>query len=245
MTSYVGVSGFMRQDEVRGALAAFPDCGRSLMVGVLVSAKTLGGQRNRYPNRYPLVEDIAGIFVDDPRCLNLIHYSSDVVPDGGTLVRLLDLGGPHCHGFQFNVAWPRIWDLDRLLTYAEKSNRHPRIVLQARYGSGHDVFFLPSEEEYCDVATDILLDASGGRGLPLDVASAREGLREVDWDGVGFGVAGGLCAETVGALAPLMAEYPALSIDAEGRLRTAEDHLDMANVRAYLRASADVIGAAR
>jgi len=243
MTAYVGVSGFMRQDEVREALAAFPDCGRSLMVGPLVSAKTLSGQRNKYPNRYPLVEDIAGIFVDDPRCLNLIHYSSDVAPDGGTLIRLLDLGGPHCHGFQFNGTWPRVWALDRLLRAAEKSERPLRIVLQARRGP--DGFVLPSDVEYGDAATDILLDASGGRGLPLDVVTAREGLRELDWDGVGHGVAGGLCAETVGALAPLLAEYPDLSIDAEGRLRTAEDHLDMAKVRAYLRASADVIGAAR
>jgi len=244
MTAYVGVSGFMRQDEVRGALAAFPDCGRSLMVGVLVSAKTLGGERNKYPNRYPLVDDIAGIFVDDPRCLNLIHYSSDVAPDGGTLLRLLDLGGPHCHGFQFNGAWPRIWDLDRLLVAAESANRGLRIVLQARRGT--DGFLLPPADHYDDAATDILLDASGGRGLPLDVAAAREGLSELlDWDGIGLGVAGGLCAETVGALAPLMAEYPGLSIDAEGRLRTAEDDLDMDKVRAYLRASADVIGAAR
>jgi len=244
MTAYVGVSGFMLQDEVREALAAFPDCGRSLMVGVLVSAKTLGGERNKYPRRYPLVEDIAGIFVDDPRCLNLIHYSSDVAPDGGTLLRLLDLGGPHCHGFQFNGAWPRIWHLDRLFAATEPADRHLHIVLQARREA--DGFSLPPEDEYCDSATDVLLDASGGRGLPLDVAAAREGLLELlDWDGLGYGVAGGLCAETVGALAPLMAEYPGLSIDAEGRLRTAEDDLDMAKVRAYLRASADVIGAAR
>ena len=236
MTAYIGVSGFMRSDEVRGALAVFPDCGRSLMVGVLVSAKTLSGQRNKYPNRYPLVEDIANIFTDDPRCLNLIHYASDERPTNAALEHLLRIGGPHCHGFQFNGEWPHRAGLVGLLLRAGPGLR---VVLQVRD------FDIPNKPYYGGLVTDVLIDASGGRGLPLNVTAARDGVRRfLNWDGLGCGVAGGLCAETVGALAPLMAECPGLSIDAEGRLRTEEDDLDMAKVRAYLRASADAIEAA-
>lgn len=232
MTAYIGVSGFMRSDEVRGALAVFPDCGRSLMVGVLVSAKTLSGQRNKYPNRYPLVEDIADIFTDDPRCLNLIHYASDVPPSIETVRRLYDICGPNLHGFQFNVAWPHrcVMSLAREFAWS----RPPRFVFQVKPGD---------PPPFPQSPTDVLLDASGGRGSPIDVAMAfaELDLLRDELPGVRLGAAGGLCADTVGALVPLLAEHPCLNFDAEGRLRTVEDNLDMDKVRAYLRASADLV----
>ncbi len=232
MTAYIGVSGFMRQSEVREALAAFPHCGRLLMVGVLVSAKTLSGQQNKYPNRYPLVEDIADIFTDDPRCLNLIHYASDEPPTVETVRRLYDIGGPNLHGFQFNVAWPHryVVSLARELAWP----RSLRFVFQVKPGGPAPFQGSP---------TDVLLDASGGNGKPLDVAMAfaELDLLRNELPGVRLGAAGGLCADTVGALVPLLAEHPCLNFDAEGRLRTVEDNLDMDKVRAYLRASADLV----
>lgn len=59
--------------------------------------------------------------------------------------------------------------------------------------------------------------------------------------GLNIGIAGGLCAETLPAVASLVREY-GLSIDAEGRLRDGDEGgvLDLDKVAAYLAAAAAV-----
>ena len=52
--------------------------------------------------------------------------------------------------------------------------------------------------------------------------------------GVGLGVAGGLCAERLYLLDGLLDEFPNLSIDAEGRLRDANDQLDLSAAKDYV-----------
>jgi hypothetical protein len=76
------------------------------MCGILVSAKTLQGRRPRLWRRYPHPNEAAAIFSPDPRCLNLIHFCADEPPTAATVSRLQAIGGEHCHGFQFNVAYP-------------------------------------------------------------------------------------------------------------------------------------------
>lgn len=61
MTLYVGITGFMNRAEVDACLSALPK-NMTLMCGVLVSQKTLRGERNKWHRRYPRIEDIAGIF---------------------------------------------------------------------------------------------------------------------------------------------------------------------------------------
>jgi hypothetical protein len=228
MRPYIGVSGFMSHGEVNAALDAFPECGRRLMVGVLVSAKTLARLPNKYPNRYPRPEDIWGILGLSDTCLNLIHFSSDKVPDRQTLHTLICYAGRSLGGFQFNGCWPSEPDRRWLI------NGGYRVVLQMRPDTVECIA--------ADTATDVLLDGSGGRGLPLDVDRAREHLAKLDHFGIGLGVAGGLCAETLPAAAPLLREFAGLSIDAEGRLRDADDHLDMGKVAAYLRTAGEILG---
>ena len=56
-------------------------------------------------------------------------------------------------------------------------------------------------------------------------------------DDTRIGIAGGLCAKTILALAPVLRVRPWLSIDAEGRLRDGAEgggNLDLNKVRAYL-----------
>lgn len=242
-TPYIGVSGFMSADEVHAALDAFPACGRLLMVGVLVSSKTLGGERNKYPRRYPRIEDVAGIFPDDPRALRLVHYSADLPPDREVLTRLYEVAGPRCDGFQFNVEWPYRDDLLALHERAERDGRRLRVVLQARPGN------VPAQGYFYDVVTDLLFDGSGGRGVPLDRAFVDEGLRRArhQWHApklgpVGLGVAGGLSAQTIAGVADLL--RAGVSCDAEGALRDAADgggNIDLDKVRSYLGAAADAL----
>jgi len=91
--------------------------------------------------------------------------------------------------------------------------------------------------EYNEVVEYVLLDPSGGYGKPLDPDRARDYLLALKAQnlGMGLGVAGGLSPTTLDPVRPLSREFPDLSIDAEGRLRTLEDHLDLAVSSEYLR----------
>ncbi len=258
---YVGVSGFMSRAEVDQALAGFPEMGRQLMVGVLASSKTLCGKTNKYPRRYPKVEDIAGIFSPDPRCLNLVHVSTDSEPstiDGKLIPIEIDMmrafraGGPLCHGVQLNNATGRV-SLKALDAFRGMCPTASRVVLQT--GPRWLATRIESDSlskslmMYSGVITDILIDASGGRGRAIDPEETQRLVREarsslahygVPDGSIGLGVAGGLCAGWLPRIQRLAVEEAPISIDAESLLRDDTDwggNLDMVKVHAYLSAA--------
>lgn len=66
----------------------------------------------------------------------------------------------------------------------------------------------------------VLLDTSGGRGIPLDAERLIPYIEELGSKEVAVGVAGGLSPTNVNVLAtPLLTRFPKLSIDAETGLR--------------------------
>ena len=236
---YVGVTGFMSRVEVSEALAMVPQGStRRLMVGVLMSSKTLAGQQNKWPGRYPKKEVLADIFIDDPRALNLIHYNTDHLETLLTqLVEITELAGPHLDGFQLNIAWPPISQLeDYWKAYPEKF-----LLLQigskAMAQAESMERFAKLVGAYLPVIDAILIDPSGGKGEPLNAIKDAKYLRALRrYPTLGLGIAGGLGPETLHLLGLLIREFPELSIDAEGRLRTPkpEDALDLTAMRGYL-----------
>lgn len=218
---YIGVTGFMTYEEVRSILSSMP-AGRLLMVGVLASSKTMRGEPNAWPNRFPRTGDIQHIFISDPRALNLIHFSTD---DPATLETQLEqaifLGGPALNGFQLNMVWP---DPNKL--HSVFSKRSLRVVLQI----GSNAFRKVEEDteklaiklnDYNGLITDILFDLSGGHGREIDVSRALPVLRAVQTrhPNLGLGVAGGLCASSIQIIKPIIQEFPHVNIDAEGLIR--------------------------
>src|SRR3989338_7139469 len=220
---YVGVTGFMSRAEVNEALSVVPqDSTHCLMVGVLMSSKTLAGQTNKWPGRYPKKEAVADIFIDDSRALNLVHYNTD---EPETLCSQLEeitaFAGPHLDGFQLNMAWPRIAQLEDY----RWANSSKFIVLQvgsramAQVESLDD--FAESVGAYLAVTDAVLIDPSGGKGEPLDAAKAADYLWSVVTYPIGLGAAGGLGPRTLQLIDPLVHDFGSiLSIDAEGQLRT-------------------------
>lgn len=93
----------------------------------------------------------------------------------------------------------------------------------------------------------VLFDASHGTGREMNPDALRPFIEEVhndqEIDLLGVGIAGGLDAKAVEKHLPrLLADYPMLSWDAEGRLHQTDDgRLDMEAARAYLTASADAL----
>ena len=252
MTPYIGITGFCSRSEVDSVLAALPaEPNRLLMCGVLLSNALLSGQRSDAPNRCPAPGAIAGIFSDDPRCLNLVHYrpqpGADLVE---ALTRATEAGGPNCHGVQINATRGAPWpDPKDLATYRERC-QPSRIVFQAGREAMESVDHRPEElarrcAEYAGLVTDVLVDASEGLGLPLDAVRSAEylkALRSAAPD-LGLVVAGGLHAGNVEELlSPLMPEWSTVSIDAEGRLRDADDRLDVGAATEYLGAAVELLG---
>ena len=247
MTPYIGITGFSSRREVDAVLASVPaePC-RLLMCGVLLSNALLSGKSSDAPNRCPEPGAIAGIFSDDPRCLNLVHYRP---PPGANLTDALagatEVGGPNCHGVQINATRGAPWpDPEALAAYRERC-RSSRIVFQAGREAMESTNHQPDElarrcARYSGLVTDVLVDASEGLGLPLDADRSADylaAIRAVAPE-LGLVVAGGLHAGNIAELlSPLLPEWAGVSIDAEGQLRDSDDRLNVAAAVEYLRAA--------
>ncbi len=262
-TSYIGVSGVMTSAETKtlvdlyDMLPAHPL--RRIAFGSLASEKTLNGLPNRHPAMYPTRENLGAPFRIRPsvraHALCLVHVSADA--DRGLEDLLRRAHGYAetdrrvlCDGVQVNVAWPAH---EGLLHYRD-SYPEARVILQV----GPRAFQAAAEiAEICKVPlaegiwhylhrpvedeaiTDILLDGSAGTGKPLDLDTLAAIVADMAkrFPDLGIGVAGGLCAETLSALATLLRLYPFLNLDAEGRLQRPDGGLDLNACAAYLDAA--------
>lgn len=229
MFPYIGVTGCMSRCEVDRVLEVFPDnLGRKLMIGVLISDKTFRGISVRRPNRYPNPGDIGGIFSQDSKALNLLHFHAGMEDPEKLLDQLLEitnLGGNNLHGLQLNMKWP---DRDVLMRYRE---RHPSKVLVLQCGSGalqsagNDPRSLTRMVlDYVDVCEYVLIDPSGGEGKPLIPKVAIDYLDHLydRLDGsMRCVVAGGLGmpGKTTNLLREIFEIFPNTSVDVEGNIR--------------------------
>ncbi|OGJ57918.1 hypothetical protein A2635_03040 [Candidatus Peribacteria bacterium RIFCSPHIGHO2_01_FULL_51_9] len=243
---YVGITGFMNCREVEQILEDFGNDRRyKVMIGVLASLKTLEGRANKWPKRYPPVQEISSIFTERPCELNLIHYATDRRDDLlDQLERMTSYGGLYQHGFQLNITWPD----PRVLESYRKQHDDKIVVLQINRGCFESVGNVPGElakklrTEYQGLADYLLLDASGGLGKPLDIPVTRSYIQALQDAGVdmAIAIAGGFCAENVHDIMQLERDYWPISIDAEGKLRNEQDDLDLRKTRSYLRHALDV-----
>ena len=77
MKPYIGISAVMDRMETRSILEFIPDDAmRQVTIGTVANLKTLRGQPNSWPQRFPSMEQIARIFLDDPRLRGYSNSSS-------------------------------------------------------------------------------------------------------------------------------------------------------------------------
>ncbi len=249
---YIGITGFCSRSEVDSVLAALlAEPNRRLMCGVLLSNALLSGDASDAPNRCPAPDAIAGIFSDDPRCLNLVHYRPQPGADvADALTRATEVGGPNCHGVQINATRGAPWPEPKALVAYRERCGPSRIVFQAGREAMESVNHRPDElarrcAAYSGLVTDVLVDASEGLGLPLDAVRSADYLEAIRSAApeLGLVVAGGLHAGNLAELlSPLLPQWSAVSIDAEGRLRDADDRLDVGAAAEYLGAASQLFG---
>jgi hypothetical protein len=202
-----------------------------LHVGVMMSWKTLNGEKSKFDGVFPPKESIADIFGSDEtyNCIHYIDYQGRPnLPD--QLAKVIHYGGMGIHSVQLDMIWPEPADVAHGL---HMSRRAVEVILQIGANAFDDINHDPAEliarlQQYDGTITRVLLDRSMGRGVPMDpetlepyIHAIREKLPDM-----GIVVAGGLGPDTMHLVEPLVRSYPGISIDAQGKLRQSGDCLD-------------------
>lgn len=240
---YIGITGVMNRAQSvaisASALNLMYNSGRQIMIGVLVSSKTLNGEGNKYPHLYPSIKILPDIFLSDPRFLNLIHYNTDnpllLRDELFKIIRLFRERKNGLNGFQLNVPWPSISHLE------DVKNAFPKLKIVLQIGPQAFERTNHSPEKMLEMAYDyvsfvdyFLLDANAGFGKPLDAQFLLPYLHELsNYFSVGLAVAGGLSSDALHLAEPLIKEFPDLSIDAQSGLQTNKT-LDIEKCRDYI-----------
>ena len=223
---YVSITDFFTVDQARQMRELIPrDSGLVLGVGVMMSWKTMNDIPTKWVNSFPPVYKIPSIFEPDPRVFNVLHYASDVEPEAlfHQLAKATELARPYMEGLQLDIEWPSVGALRRY----KKSYPGIKIILQvgpqALETVKHDAKEIARRvaEEYLPYVDYVLLDGSGGRGIPMETGPLLEKIAAIKQRTplMPIAVAGGLGPNTLHLVEPILRVYPSVSIDAQGRLR--------------------------
>ena len=253
---YVGVTGPVTAEETKDICREFSDAGYSMeknhvpMLGFLVSYKTLNNVPT--PNkRYPLISSIPKLLDEtNNQVLNMIHYNSKEMGTLSNQVKDIFDGiyeNGLCRALQLNIVWPDISQVAKI-----KEN-HPfmQIVFQASnnaMGGKSPSQIARGVKDYGDSISYVLIDPSGGRGVPFDLDSSVAIYSELknQCPNLTIGFAGGFAKENVALrLNEIIQRIDTnnFCIDAEGGLRDklssdyGDDLLNIEKVRGYLKNS--------
>lgn len=236
---YIGISDFKTLKQVRMMQEVFrahlpKDSRRILHVGVVMSYETLHNIETEWSNVFPEKETIASIFTleDVYNCLHYVDYDHNLRL-GSSLARAISYGGRNIHAVQLDMLWP---DPNQIAQGLNASHKKIEITLQigknAIEGSNNDPQLIVRRlEDYEGVIHRVLLDKSMGRGIGMDANGLIPLARAIRkrFPDLGLVVAGGLGPKTINLVRPLAAEFPDISIDAQGRLRPSGNALDPIN----------------
>lgn len=227
---YIGETGFTSREQVEEVLKVVPaGAKRKLMVGVLVSSKSIVGIPNNHPKRYPRPEKLAEVFINHPDVLNFAHiHTKDADELSDLMYKVTELGGKNFHGFQLNVTWPSVYVL---MEYRRRNPDH-QLVLQCGRESlvrvGNSPLVLAKKvSEYVGICDYALIDQSMGDGKPLEpkfILDCLDNLRYLE-DEMNFVMAGGLRPGGLDVIKSIIVENPNVSIDTETWIRDADDNL--------------------
>ena len=239
MNPYIGITDFTDFGQVQEMLRVFNahrshESNRVLHVGIMMSHKTLHGIPSKWQNAFPPKDRIASIFSLD-EVYNCLHYADyDNSPDlWKSLATAISYGGIGIHALQLDMIWP---DPGEIAHGVRTSHKQIEVVLQIGKNALEEVDNDPRRVverlgDYEGVIHRVLLDKSMGKGLGMDADGLIPFARAIreSFPMFGIGAAGGLGPKTIQLVEPLIAEFPDLSIDAQGRLRPSGSALDPIN----------------
>lgn len=268
---YVGVAGFVTSSEIMAAIETIPKNPRhSLAIGILASAKTLRGETNRYPNRYPKVSELENIL----RPMRDIVYAGTMPVEFHLHYAVEDLANAELEleqvgdviterqfdGVQINVPphWAGSEKLHDAIRTRIQRHRHTRIIVQIRPPRNGEPFTDLVEAALwatnnntigTHLKNDVLFDASAGRGVELNSVWASEMIhayratKPLTWrKDASIGVAGGLGPTKLQTVHDLMCTHGPLSFDCESGVRRHDDTMSIPVMQAYLREAWELVG---
>lgn len=237
---FVGITGFTKLDQVHEMNDIVIRKTREmknppvLMVGIMMSFKTLWNIPSNWDSVFPPKSDIENIFPSlNTGTLNTIHYV-DFDPDAPvrigeqdlakSLLHIMDFAGPSLRAIQLDMTWPNPNDVKEAVDEIARQKYPVQVILQigprAFQAVNYDPKQLARRLSHYESIGGILLDESLGEGKILDPGRFAPYIERIakDLPALHIAVAGGLSASTVSILRPLLEKHPSLSIDACSRL---------------------------
>ncbi len=252
---YIGITDFTSYEEV-AAMKAILDknptpARHKLMVGAMMSRKTLLGLPSPWTKVFPSHNSLTSIFSETEGVVNCLHYADyDGLSSSEDIEEAMFLCGPNVTCVQLDMTWP-----DPAIVHDVKTAlRTVDIVVQAGKRAMEIEGFDPVRiamrlGRYSKAIDYILIDGSCGSGTPLDAAktialiSAIRSMSKLDH--VRIAIAGGLGPDTMHLIAPVVAAYGnSIAVDAQGRLRSSgniRDPIDWKRAAGYMRAAIEAL----
>lgn len=207
--------------------------GRRLMIGVMMSRKTLWGRETKWAKVFPKNDDVAGIFIDHPLAMNTLHYvdyDDFGINDPLSFKKAITFGGLHLHAIQLDMVWPHP---DSLLVLRKATGPDIEIILQIGGTAidlmdGDDGLILKEFDHYVSSVDRVLFDWSMGTGKQMDghrMATLVQRFAHC-FPRTDITVAGGLGPYTLCLLDPVIKIAPNVSIDSQSRLRPTRNAMD-------------------
>jgi hypothetical protein len=205
---------------------------RKLAVGVMMSRKTLMNEPTKWANVYPKKTQLAEIFLPDSKLFNVLHYADyDRKSTSREFLKAVSYAGKYLHAMQFDMIWPQTQSLMILKESA------PDLAMILQVGADSMKQCDDDPEQVAERLVPyraiscldyVLLDKSMGKGVGMDANLLLTYIRAIKnrLPSVAIVVAGGLGPNTMGLVSPIRAEYPDVSIDAQGQLRPSKSALD-------------------
>lgn len=236
MDQYIGITGISSWDEAERVMNTIdPDeillqneAGIKIMLGTLVSLKTMGGLRNKYYNKFPGPGEFSEICLDDERVMNCVHLChGDALEDQILelwMFELCELFGDNLDAIQLNMPPP---DPSKIENFKKQCNS-VKVILQVT--PLHGEFAEMSAQSiagtmkfhFDKVIDKFLIDFSRGFGKQLDPDLARQLIEAFEKAGIKsskIAIAGGLTADNPSLIEPIIMDYPMISLDTETGVR--------------------------
>lgn len=247
---YIGITDFMSRLQTQAMLDRFSQASKNqlvphrLMVGVMMSYKTLHGKETKWSEAFPPNGEVANIFIRHPLAFNTLHYADyDKVDFFNSLVHAISSwGGDNIDAVQLDMIWPEPADVANVI---HATRKQIKVILQVGKNAMEQANNDPLEvltrlRDYEGAIDGVLFDKSMGQGKIMDVTEllrhVEMAYEQLPW--LRVAVAGGLGPTTVQIAEPLIARFPNISIDAQGKLRpsgSALDPIDWSLAETYLR----------
>lgn len=214
-----------------------------LMVGIMMSFKTLWDISSEWTSVWPAKERLDEIFpeYDTPGILNTLHYADFHDPAGWppekdlfhSLFRAMDYARNNLHAIQLDMTWP---DPGHIANAVHATRRCIQVILQIgrkAFAEAENNPGIVAEMlgDYSEVIDGVLLDRSMGEGKLMHPEELLPFISEIKrvQPKMHVAVAGGLGPDTMSVAEPLLQVFPDLSIDAQGALRESKNARDPVN----------------